>query len=417
MGSETCQKADETLKRTNILGALIIFGLSFLAVDLASATAPKPDPTITVATGFKVSVLRKTGLGVPRAVLEKGDGSLLVLDMGGWTKNQGRVLRVFRTGPTPPIVLFSKLDRPHGLVFGPDGQVYVGEAGKVFRFDPTVDAPKRVDVIGGTAPQKALPLHTEHLHPLTALAFLKDGSMLVNFGSNTNNCENEAKTKRCRASEGADAVATVRRYTFSTDGKRTAQPGTIFSSGLRNSMAMVQHSSGTMLQVENSRDAIDEADPKLSDERLPHDELNELVVGRFYGWPFCYDNRVISPEFRLAKTTTAKKCASSQAPLALLPAHSAPLGMTYWTGTKAPTKFAGSLVITYHGYRDTGHRVVSFPVDAQGRPNGPSTELIGGWAETDDLAPGGPVGVTVSSSGSLLMVDDRNGMLLELTAR
>ncbi len=374
------------------------------------SAAGLPNPTLKVSAGLQVNVLRKSGLGVPRAVLEDTDGSLLVLDMGGWTKRKGRLLRVARTGSAAPVVLFSALDRPHGMTLGPDGYVYVGETGKVFRFDPRAAKPTRIDVVGGKASAKALPLRAEHLHPLTAVTFLSDGSMLVNFGSDTNNCAGDAKRKTCRAAQGNDAVATVRRYTFTTDGKRAAQGGEIFASGLRNSMAMTQHSSGTVMQVENSRDTIDEADPSLSDEDLPHDELNELVKGKNYGWPYCYDNKVSSPEYKKAS------CAGTQAPLTLLPAHSAPLGMTYWTGPKVPTAYAGWLVLTYHGYRDTGQRVVAFPVDRSGRPIGASTELVR-WLENDDLAPGGPVGIIPTADGSLLTVDDRNGMLLEIKAR
>lgn len=397
-------------RRRTILIAGLAASLLSLAVPASIEAADLPNPSLKVTAGLQVNVLRKSGLGVPRAVLEIADGSLLVLDMGGWTKRKGRVLKVARTGTAAPVVLFSKLDRPHGMTLGPDGLVYVGETGKVFRFDPLLAKPTLSYIIGGKAKAKALPLRAEHLHPLTALTFLSDGSMLVNFGSDTNNCAGDSKRKTCRAASGRDAVATVRRYTFSTDGKPAAAGGEVFASGLRNSMAMVQHSSGTVLQVENSRDAIDEADPSLSDEDLPHDELNELVKGKTYGWPYCYDNKVPSPEYKTAS------CGSTQAPLTLLPAHSAPLGMTYWTGPKAPNAYAGWLVLTYHGYRDTGQRVVAFPVDRSGRPTGSSTELVR-WLENDDLAPGGPVGITPTADGSLLTVDDRNGMLLEIRAR
>jgi glucose/arabinose dehydrogenase len=404
------------VKRTSVVYIVCALAcaltMALLGVSASAVTkAGLPDPTITVAAGMKVTVLRKTGIGVPRQVMEMADGSLLLVDSAGWTKSKGRILRVSRAGSEAPVVLFSKLDRPYGMALGPDGQMYIGETGRVFRFDPTSAKPKRVDVIGGSAKAKALPLRAEHLHPLTTVAFMNDGSMLVNFGSNTNNCADEARSKACKAATGASAVATVRRYTFSNDAARTAQGGAVYASGLRNSMGMVQHKSGTVLQIENSRDAIDEADPKLSDETLPHDEINVLIGGKNYGWPYCYDNRVASPEFKSAN------CSGSEAPITLLPAHSAPLGMTYWTGANAPAAFAGWLVITYHGYRDTGHRVVAFPVDASGKPNGKSTELIGGWAENDNLAAGGPVGITPTKDGALLLVDDRNGMLLELRAK
>jgi glucose/arabinose dehydrogenase len=160
------------------------------------------------------------------------------------------------------------------------------------------------------------------------------------------------------------------------------------------------HHSGTVLQGENSRDFIDDADPALSDQELPHDELNVIVKGKNYGWPYCYDNRRNSPEFR------AFPCADTVAPVRLLPAHSAPLGMVYW---------GDRLIVGYHGYRDTGHRLVSFPIDARGVPNGPSIELIGDWAEKDAQLAGGPVGVAPAPDGSLWLTDDRNNVVLRLS--
>ncbi len=108
-------------------------------------------------------------------------------------------------------------------------------------------------------------------HPLTQFAFTNDASLLVNFGSRTDNC---AKERRPVCKEAATA-AQVLAAPF-VDGRVTA-PLAVFASGLRNSMGLAVHSSGTIVQAENSRDFIDQADPKLSDDELPHDELNVLV--------------------------------------------------------------------------------------------------------------------------------------------
>ncbi len=400
---------DRSIPRCGASSARVIAAVLAAAVSTAIApagTSTAADLTAAVArSGYSMSVLRHNGIGVPRGLAQLSDGTVLIADMGGWERNTGRILRL--KGPDftgTPTVLFKGIDRPHGIVVGADKQVYVGEPGRVFRFDPSASVPKKqyvIGAVGAIGPASAMPIRKTHLHPLAQILFLADGSLLVNFGSDSNNCAVDAKRGTCRATTGSDAVAVVRRYRFDKPGGKVVS-SSVMATGLRNSMAMAQHASGTVLQVENSRDAIDEADPKLSDERLPHDELNELVTGGSYGWPYCYDNQLNSPEFK------KYACRLTRKPLVLLPAHSAPLGMTYWNGR---------LVVSYHGYRDTGHRVVSFPVDASGRPSGPSAEVLGGWGETDDFAPGGPVGVIAAQDGSLLVADDRNGTLLRVTAK
>ncbi len=67
--------------------------------------------------------------------------------------------------------------------------------------------------------------------------------------------------------------------------------------------------------------------------------------------------------------------AAKHAPTLLLPPHAAPLGMIVYDGPMFPV-LKGQAVITFHGYRDQGHRLVALPIDAHGNPTGPLTDLI-----------------------------------------
>ncbi len=401
-------------RRAVAVSVLSLLGLAGVSTTGARAEGPKT-LDVRVHPALQLSVVA-SGLRAPRGLLPVSDTRVYVTEFS-WTKGQGRVVRLDRnaSGSWAKTVVFAGLDRPFGITLGPDQKAYVGVAGTVFRFDPTAAKPVRQDVIGGRSKTPRLP--ARGLHPLTQLLFTQDRSLLVSLGSDTNNCEKSKGRAPCPSTVGRDAVAVVRRYAMTWPEGRVGA-WTIVARGLRNSMGLAEHSSGTVLQVENSRDDITAADPKLDDDALPHDELNVLdpTTVRDHGWPHCYDNAVPSPEFR------AFACGATATPYRLLPAHSAPLGMTYWTGPKAPAAFAGRLVVSLHGYRDTGHRLVAFDVDGQGRPVGEPIALIDDWGEKD-LASGdtqnlgGPVGVVPMPDGSLLVADDRNNIIVSLRAR
>jgi glucose/arabinose dehydrogenase len=55
-------------------------------------------------------------------------------------------------------------------------------------------------------------------------------------------------------------------------------------------------------------------------------------------------------------------------PARLLPPHSSPLDMLYYDGAMFP-ELRGRLLMSWHGYRPAGARLVAFTVDSQGIPH------------------------------------------------
>jgi glucose/arabinose dehydrogenase len=333
-----------------------------------------------------------THLGFARGVVALGR-EVYVADMGGWHRKRGRILRLADSGRGVPQVVLSGLDEPNGLAPGPGGSLYVGVLGKVIRFDPKAADPARSvrDVVTG--------LPDTGRHPLAALAVAPDGALYINVGSDA-------------AQPCPEAVATVPRGTilYVSPGDTAVDAGTLkpYASGLRNSMALAVLPGGQLLAASNARDYINRADPALSDEDLPHEPLNRIEQGADYGWPYCYDDRLPSPEYPKAG------CAGKHLPTLLLPPHAAPLGMLLYRG-KGLASLDGRLLIAYHGYRAKGHRIVSLALDVQGNPQGQPEDVVAGWDYAEGGHPqGSPVSVWQMDDGSVLISEDHNGSLLRL---
>lgn len=104
---------------------------------------------------------------------------------------------------------------------------------------------------------------------------------------------------------------------------------------------------------------------------------------------------------------------------------------------------AGKLLMSWHGYRPTGSRIVAFDVDAKGvpvtTPHARFPEYVGngqivfkeyregrgaeplvltpGWDLKRGVRPAGaPVGITIARDGALWVADDRNGAILRFAA-
>jgi glucose/arabinose dehydrogenase len=361
-----------------------------------------PKLEIPTAPGFCLGLVA-SGLKFPRGVLPLKDGTVLVAEMIGWGSHNGRITALTPDGKGrySKKQILKPLNQPHGLARGPDGKIYVGVIGGVVRFDLANPEKTVEDVIGGKAGVKGPP--GDGRHPLTNLLFTKRGTLLVNVGSASNNCEHAngdlpTTDQICPETRAPAGHGLVREYEF--DWATGAAKGwTVFAEGLRNSMGLAEFpDSGVIVQAENSRDSIDDVMPELEgDEDLPPDELNVLEAGGRYGWPYCYGANIPAPEY------LHWNCTGYHPPLVPLPAHAAPLGMAYWNG---------GLAVGYHGYRKLGHRLVWFPIDAEGRPQDQPKDLVSGWENPD----GSPVDLKAGADGALYVTEDHNGTVLRLIA-
>jgi glucose/arabinose dehydrogenase len=343
-----------------------------------------------------------SGLGFPRGLAEH-HGDIYITDLGSRLPGRGRVLRVRLDRPWKPTIVLSRLDRPGAIVSGPDGYLYVAESSRIFRFNPDARDP------AASVEPVLTGLPTTGLHNLPGLAIARDGGLFVSIGAASDNCEDEQGRRPRPDRPCPELSAHPPRGSIlylPPDRQRTD----VYATGIRNALALLPLPNGVLLAASNGRDNIDQADPRLSDERLPHDLLLMVRSGDHFGWPYCFDLDRPSPEFPNAK------CAKYTKPALLLPPHAAPLSMLLYRGSLLPG-LRGTLVLAYHGYRSTGHRIVAFHIAANGSPIGAPVDLVSGWTAVRNLRPqGAPVAMLELADGSILILEDHNGTLLRLAA-
>lgn len=395
-----CSRAVTRILMRLALGALLVAALAagacrFFLPERYAVNAPlgqilfgrgaEPPPAgavsglLAVPEGFTVE-LWATGLPNARFLRFTPTGDLLVS-----TPRSGEIVLLERDAnddglPDGSRTLLDGLDRPHGIDLH-DGWLYVGETGAIarVRFDP---AARRVD---GPVERVVTDLPAGGNHWTRTVRFGPDGWMYVSVGSSCNVCI-ESDPRR---------AALLR---FQPDGSA----GEVYATGLRNSVGFDWRPGGNELYAtDNGRD--------LLGDDVPPCELNRIVPGGFYGWPFATGDRVADPDLGAGHEDAI---ATSIAPVHGFRAHNAPLGMTFLRGTGWPAAYRGAALVALHGSwnrtRKDGYEVVSLHWDAQGRIE--ERPFLTGFLR-DDEAIGRPVDVVEGPDGAIYVSDDYAGAI------
>lgn len=425
----------KTVRLLALLSLLVAAPVSARAAQGAYATdgdcGGRPMTSVRMAPGYCLGLVwqgaRAEGPRMPRGLLALPNGDWLVTDLGNWYPGNGAIWRLSFGPDSAPRWrrLAQGLNMPHTAARGPDGRIYVSEMNRILTLDPdAADPAATVRTVIGDLPDNRL--HANR-HPLSSFVFDANGDLLVNVGAPSDRCvdaRGRARANAAGACIDSAATAQVRRHAYMGNG-RWAEDSTVFASGLRNSIALVRHPSGTILQGENSVD--------LTTPDHPYDEINVLRQGGHYGWPYCVDLATPLPGWSAGQA----RCGQRDRPVALLPPHAAPLDLIYYDGAMFP-ELRGRLLMSWHGYRRAGGRIVAAETDAQGRPltdrggryaiyprgalsypaGAPSIRgkvLTPGWDTVAGRQPrGAPVVLAVAADGSIWVTDDRNRAILRI---
>lgn len=346
---------------------------------IPTRVVPPAEP-ITLPPGFGISVFAQ-GLSNPRMMTVGPDGQLYVAERGA-----GRIIRLpdrDMDGVADNIeVVADGLRAPSSLAFYRDGSLYVGETTRVLRLtEPDNNGVFQVrEVIIDGLPEGG--------HNTRTVLFSPDWEYLfVSVGSSCNVCI-ETDVRR----------STIMRYNPDGSGEE------VYAQGIRNAVGIVfRPGTDELWATNNGRDG-------MGDD-VPPDTIEFVRQGADAGWPRCHAGRISDPAFG-----GPGACDGVAAPAVELQAHSAPLGLTFYTGEQFPESYRGHLFVAFHGSWNrsvpTGYKVVGIPME-NGTP-GQVYDFATGWLRPNGTRWGRPVDVQTGADGSLFVSDDGEGRIYRI---
>lgn len=275
-----------------------------------------------------------------------------------------------------------ELNSPFGMTLS-NGRLYVANTDSVVAF-PYSNGETRITA----SPEKIanLPAGPLNHHWTKDIIASRDGRKLyVTVGSNSNVGENGVEAEANRAAVLEIDLASRKMRTFAT--------------GLRNPNGLSWNpDDGRLWVTVNERD-------ELGNDLVP-DYMTSVRDGGFYGWPYSYFGQNVDVR---AKPPRPDLVESALKPDYALGAHTASLGLAFYTGSLFGPEYRGGAFVGQHGSwnRDprSGYKVI-FVAFKNGEPQGMPKDVLTGFISPADTAWGRPVGVVVDKAGALLVADD-----------
>jgi len=373
-----------------------------------------PDhPSLNVPQGFAVSVYA-ADLSNPRFMAFSPDGVLFLANMGN-----GEIIALpDKDGDGVAdrhIVALTGLKQAHSLAFY-DGYLFVAEKHQVIRaWDKDGDHVYE----GHEVFIKNIP--SEGQHSTHTILFDEVGERIfLSVGSPCDLCRME-EGLQVDGYTGLTLPFNAERGTilqFNTDGSGRR----IFANGIRNVIGMDIHPVTNELWANNNGH-------DLEGRTQPKEWIDIIHDGDFMGYPFVQgyqvwnDFNIVEYQPVLPISDADRQLVQRQKkPVALMPAHYAPMGLHFYVGAQFPPIYKNAAFVAIHAGREKlsshpGYQVMALFSDPDGSNARMATFISGFQAgEATRNVWGFPVGLVSDHEGSLyLSSDQRNEIILKVT--
>lgn len=271
-------------------------------------------------------------------------------------------------------------------------------------------------------------------HESKSIVLDDKGNIYVNIGAYSNSCQTKDRTAGSLGMQPCpvlDSAAGI--WQFKADKQnQTYGDGVRYATGLRNVVGLDWNKSLNQLFVmQHGRDQLHDLFPSMFTEKqsadLPAECMYALKQGSDCGWPYIYydpfqHKKILAPEYGGDGKKTGGE--NVEEPVMAFPAHMAPNGLLFYTGTQFPEKYRNGAFVAFHGSwnrspeNQAGYYVVFVPFK-DGKPSGKWEVFADGFAGPAPVkSPGDaehrPCGLAQGPDGSLYVTDDRKGTVYRI---
>lgn len=343
-----------------------------------------PLDSIKLPPGFAIELYARNVPNARQMALSP-NGTLYV-----GTRQEGKVYAIpdtDRDGKADGVILIaSGLHQPAGVEFR-NGSLYVAEIERVLRYDDIdgrlYDIPAPTVVLSG--------FQDTPEHAWKHIRFGPDGQLYIPIGASRDLIDTPDKPE----------LASIMRV--NPNGTCVE----LFASGVRNTLGLDWDPvTGYLWFVENGHNSLNDS--------VPNDEVNCAPrPGMHFGYPYIHGSNFVDPTYG-----PGHNLSEFTPPELDLPPHVAPLGLKFYTGDMFPSEYRNQIFVAEHGamepFRPVGYRIELITLNESRKVTGHQV-FAEGWLQNDTSAWGRPVDLLVMPDGSMLVSDDRAGVIYRIT--
>ncbi len=351
---------------------------------LADSSTPLPLDKLKLPPGFSISIYAEKLPGA--RTLASSDSGVIFIG----TRGEGKVYALIPAKNVNEkmrmITLLTGLNEPNGVAYY-QGDLYVAETNRILKYEKVethIDNMPAPIVLTDQLPN-------EKWHGYRVLHVGPDKKLYVAIGMPCNTCFHR---------NDQPLFGTIAR--MSLNGKDLE----VYALGVRNSVGFDWHPKTHELWfTDNGQD--------FMGDDIPPDEINRATQkGQDFGFPYVYGDNILAPGYKPEIIKNLK----FEPPAYKLPAHVAPLGLFFYTGMQFPPAYHYQPFVALHGSwnrsKKAGYEVIKLTLN--GNQVTGTEPFITGWLQ-GEIAWGRPVDFLMLPEGSLLISDDFNGVIYQVS--